>query len=115
FKLGGICLLLPFFMVAFPNSLQFPNFTGETLVATGLLCISTLMFSAAVYGGFMGRLKTGERIYLLSGPIAALLYYEWRNLWIGMAPLVLLIGFWIYRRSKRRMMAKAVAALEIER
>ncbi|MEW5710435.1 MAG: TRAP transporter fused permease subunit [Pseudomonadota bacterium] len=115
FKLGGICLLLPFFMVAFPNSLQFPNFTGETLVATGLLCISTLMFSAAVYGGFMGRLKTGERIYLLSGPIAALLYYEWRNPWIGMAPLVLLIGFWIYRRSKRRMMAKAVAALEIER
>ncbi|GIX28253.1 MAG: C4-dicarboxylate ABC transporter [Burkholderiales bacterium] len=115
FKLGGICLLLPFFMVAFPNSLQFPNFTGETLVATGLLCISTLMFSAAVYGGFMGRLKTGERIYLLSGPIAALLYYEWRNPWISMAPLVLLIGFWIYRRSKRRMMAKAVAALEIER
>jgi TRAP-type uncharacterized transport system fused permease subunit len=109
FKLGGICMLLPFFFVAFPNSLQFPNFTAETLVATALLCVSTLMLAAAIYGGFMGRLSKAERIFMLSGPIASLVYYDLRDPWVAWLPVVLLIGFWLFRRARRRDLAKAAA------
>lgn len=109
YKLGGLCMLLPFFLVAFPNALQFPNFTAETLIASGLLCVSTLMLSAAIYGGFMGRLNAAERAYMLSGPIAALTYYEWRDPWLSWAPPTLLIGFYVYRRFKKRAIPKAVA------
>ncbi|HSO06967.1 MAG TPA: TRAP transporter fused permease subunit [Pelomicrobium sp.] len=109
FKLGGICMLLPFFFVAFPNSLQFPNFTAETLVATVLLCVSTLMLAAAIYGGFMGRLSKAERIYMLSGPIASLVYYDLRDPWVAWLPVVLLVGFWLFRRARRRELRKAAA------
>lgn len=109
FKLGGICMLLPFFFVAFPNSLQFPNYTAETLVATLQLCIGTLMLAAAIYGGFMGRLGTRERLYMLSGPIAALTYYVVRDPWLAWLPAVLLTGFWLFRRGTRRALGKAVA------
>lgn len=109
FKLGGICMLLPFFFVAFPNSLQFPNFTAETLVATVLLCVSTLMLAAAIYGGFMGRLSKAERVFMLSGPIASLIYYDLRDPWVAWLPLVLLIGFWLFRRARRRELGKAAA------
>ncbi len=109
FKLGGICMLLPFFFVAFPNSLQFPNFTVETLVATVILCVSTLMLAAAIYGGFMGRLSKAERVFMLSGPIASLVYYDLRDPWVAWLPVVLLIGFWLFRRARRRELGKAAA------
>jgi len=107
FKLGGICMLLPFFFVAFPNSLQFPNYTAETLIATVLLCVSTLMLAAAIYGGFMGRLTKGERLYMLSGPAITLVYYALREAWLAWLPIVLLIGFWLFRRARRRALPKA--------
>jgi hypothetical protein len=101
-------MLLPFFFVAFPNSLQFPNYTGETLVATVLLCISTLMLAASIYGGFMGRLTPRERLFMLSGPLASLLYYAERDAWTAWLPIVLMIGFLLYR-LKCRSAARALA------
>lgn len=76
-RLGEICILLPFFLVAFPNSLQFPNFTHGTLVATALLCISTIMLSATIYGGFMGKLNSAERGFMLLGPMLRRIHYKW--------------------------------------
>ena len=102
FKLGGICMLLPFFFVAFPNSLQFPNFAVETLIASLLLCVSTLMLAGAIYGGLAGPLTKGERLFLLTGPVAALIYFDLRDPLVAWLPPVLLAGFWLFRRSRRR-------------
>lgn len=102
FKLGGVCMLLPFFMVAFPNSLQFPNFTADTLINTGLLCVSTVMFAATIYGGLVGRLSTTERTYMLLGPLFTLLYYNLLVAWMAWLPVVLLLGFFVYRVIARK-------------
>lgn len=102
FKLGGICMLLPFFLVVFPNSLQFPHFTFDTIVAAGLLCISTLMLSATIYGGFMGPLNVRERAFMLVGPILTLAYYDSGTGWLAPVPLLLIVAFAFYRRMKRR-------------
>ncbi|MEO5766255.1 MAG: TRAP transporter fused permease subunit [Casimicrobiaceae bacterium] len=106
FKLGGICMLLPFFFVAFPNALQFPHYTIDTLIGTLLLCVSTLMLSAAIYGGFMGRLTPGERAFLLTGPVASLAFYEWRNPWVAWLPVALLVGFIVVRRARQRAVTR---------
>jgi len=110
YKLGGICMLLPFFLVAFPNSLQFPNLTPETLIAAGLLCVSTVMLSGAIYGGFMGRLNAWERGYLLVGPALTLAYYEWRSDWLAWVPILLLTSFIVYRKGKPRDAVPAASA-----
>jgi TRAP transporter 4TM/12TM fusion protein len=102
FKLGGICMLLPFFMVTFPNSLQFPNFTADTMLNTALLCVSTVMFASAIYGGFLGRLNTTERAYLLLGPIFTLLYYKYLVAWLAWLPVMGLTVFVAYRVILRR-------------
>jgi TRAP transporter 4TM/12TM fusion protein len=102
FKLGGVCMLLPFFMVAFPNSLQFPNFTADTLINTGLLCVSTIMFAATIYGGLVGRLSTTERTYMLLGPVFTLLYYKLLIAWMAWLPVALLLGFFVHRVIARR-------------
>ena len=109
FKLGGICMLLPFFFVAFPNSLQFPDYTTETLIATVLLCVSTMMLAGAIYGGFMGKLTKGERLYMLSGPLASLYYYHSREPWLAWLPIMLLIGFCLFRLARRRALPKQAA------
>lgn len=105
FKLGGICVLLPFFWVAFPNALKFPDVSAETLVATGLLCVSILMLAAAIYGGFMGRLNKAERAYMLLGPALTLAYYDWRHAWLAWLPLALLVAMLLYRRLVARSAA----------
>jgi TRAP transporter 4TM/12TM fusion protein len=102
FKLGGVCMLLPFFMVAFPNSLQFPHFTADTLINTGLLCVSTIMFAATIYGGLVGRLSTSERTYMLLGPLFTLLYYNFLVGWMAWLPVALLLGFFVYRVIARK-------------
>jgi TRAP transporter 4TM/12TM fusion protein len=109
FKLGGICMLLPFFMVAFPNSLQFPNITTATAIAAGLLCVGTLMLSAAIYGGFMGRLNRLERAYMLLGPVLTLVYYKWQPAWLAWVPPLLFVAFVIYRKGRSRTAATAPA------
>ncbi|HEX6317506.1 MAG TPA: TRAP transporter fused permease subunit [Burkholderiales bacterium] len=101
FKLGGVCMLLPFFFVAFPNSLRFPDYTADTLVATVLLCVSTLMLAASIYGGFLGRLTGRERLFMLSGPLASLAYYREGEAWMAWLPIVLLAGFFFFRLKRR--------------
>ncbi len=108
FKLGGVCMLLPFFFVAFPNSLRFPDYTAETLIATVLLCVSTLMLAASIYGGFLGRLSVGERLFMLSGPSAALAYYAQGSAWLAWLPVALLATFAAFR-LKRRSVPKVMA------
>jgi TRAP transporter 4TM/12TM fusion protein len=112
FRLGGVCMLLPFFMVAFPNSLQFPNYTTDTLINTGLLCISTVMFAATIYGGLVGRLSTAERTYMLLGPIFTLGYYNLLIPWMAWVPVVVLLGFVATRivARKRRATSRGAAA-----
>ncbi len=110
FKLGGVCILLPFFMVAFPNSLQFPNFTADTLINTGLLCVSTIMFAATIYGGLVGRLTTTERAYMLSGPIFTLLYYKLLIGWMAWVPVAALLGFIVNRVVSRKRHPGGAAA-----
>lgn len=70
FKLGGVCFLLPFLFVAFPNILGFPNIELETLAMIGAYFLATIMLSAATYGAVPGRLLGGaERwIIALTGP-----------------------------------------------
>lgn len=106
FKLGGVCMLLPFFMVAFPNSLQFPNFTADTLINTGLLCVSTVMFAAMIYGGLVGRLTATERAYMLLGPVFTLLYYKLLIAWMAWVPVVALLGFFVSRAVSRKRRAE---------
>ena len=102
-KLGIVCLLLPFFMVAYPNSLGFPHFTGETLVASGLLLISTLMLSAAIYGGLVGPLKRLERVILAIGPVATLGFYVGGTPWLALAAPVILICYFGSRLARVRV------------
>jgi TRAP transporter 4TM/12TM fusion protein len=102
YKLGVVCLLLPFFMVAFPNSLQFPNFTADTLINTGLLCVSTVMLAAAVYGGLVGRLSAMERAYMVLGPVFTVLYYWTLMAWVAWLPVLTLVGFIVYKVAARR-------------
>lgn len=101
FKLGAVCMLLPFFMVAFPNALQFPDLTYKTIEACVLLCVSTVMLSAATYGGLTGPITRGERAFMMLGPAFTLLDYYYRDLWLAWLPPMLLVGFLIYRRVKR--------------
>jgi TRAP transporter 4TM/12TM fusion protein len=104
-KLGGVCMLLPFFMVAFPNVLQFPNYTKETLAASLLLCVSTVMLSAAIYGALMGQLSRPERAFLFVALIPTFAYYEYRDGWIAWLTIVVFAGFLIYRKLKQRTLA----------
>ena len=96
-KLGVVCLLLPFFMVAYPNSLAFPNFTNETLLATGLLIISTIMLSGAMYGGLVGRLTVTERLMLAIGPIVTLAFFSLGTVWLAWIPPIILCAFLAYK------------------
>jgi TRAP transporter 4TM/12TM fusion protein len=101
-KLGLVCLVLPFFMVAYPNSLGFPHFTEQTLFASAMLIVSTVLLSASVFGGLIGPLSRNERIVLAIGPVASLFYYSQRvELFAWCAP-VLLIGFFVYRFAYSR-------------
>ncbi len=108
FKLGGVCLLLPFFMVAFPNALRFPDLTAETLINTALLCVSTVMFAAAIYGGLIGRLSAMERAYMVLGPVFTLLYYKTLMAWMAWLPVLALLGFIVYKVVARKRLRLAL-------
>lgn len=106
FKLGGVCLLLPFFLVVFPNILQFPNLTAETVMAILLFCVSTVMLSAALYGGLLGRLNPWERVYMLLGPAIAVMYFQLEEAWVGLLPLMMLVGFFLYKKGAGRKLSE---------
>lgn len=71
FKLGGVCFLLPFLFVAFPNILGFPNIEGETIAMIGAYFLATIMLSAATYGAIPGRLlgRLERQIVAVAGPV----------------------------------------------
>lgn len=115
YKLGAICILLPFFLVAFPRVLRFPDLGGDTWIASALFCISTVMLSAAIYGSFMGRLTRLERGFLLLGPLFTMLYYEFMAAWLGWLPVALLAGFVAFRRVYRRTNADYAPAQAVRR
>ncbi|MEP5758785.1 MAG: TRAP transporter fused permease subunit [Litoreibacter sp.] len=71
FKLGGVCFLLPFLFVAFPNILGFPNIEGATLAMIGAYFLATIMLSAATYGAVPGRILGGmeRQIVAVVGPL----------------------------------------------
>jgi len=115
YKLGAICILLPFFMVAFPNVLRFPNLEAGTWIASVLFCVSTVMLSAAIYGSFMGRLTRRERAYLLLGPLLTMAYYEFMAPWLAWLPVGLLAGFIAFRRVYRRTRVDCASAETVHR
>jgi TRAP transporter 4TM/12TM fusion protein len=102
-KLGVVCLILPFFLVAYPNTLAFPNFTAQTIFASAQLIISTIMLSGAIYGGLVGPLNRSERIILGAGPLATVLYYSLNSQWLFWCAPALLVGFFAYRMSRSRV------------
>jgi TRAP transporter 4TM/12TM fusion protein len=71
FKLGGVCFLVPFLFVAFPNILDFPNLSTETYAMIASFSLATFMLSAATYGAIPNRiLGTTERaVVALMGPV----------------------------------------------
>lgn len=75
FKLGGVCFLLPFLFVAFPNILGFPNIELETIAMVGAYFLATIMLSAATYGAIPGRLlgKLERQIVGIAGPVVFIL------------------------------------------
>jgi len=99
-RLGGVGLLLPFMFVAFPNILEFPNIEIETWIASVLMLLSSYMLGAALYGHFRGELSTGERLFLLVGPVAFLTYLVLRDPWIAVISPGAFALFVVYRRKK---------------
>ena len=70
-KLGGVCFLVPFLFVAFPNILEFPNLEIETIIMVPAFLFATFMLSAATYGAVPNRLLGSiERVVLVvAGPV----------------------------------------------
>lgn len=70
FKLGGVCFLVPFLFVAFPNVLGFPDLEAETYGMIFAFFLATIMLSAATYGAIPGRLMNRfERcVVAVAGP-----------------------------------------------
>ena len=71
FKLGGVCFLVPFLFVAFPNILDFPDLELTTLAMLPAFALATFMLSAATYGAVPSRRLGGlERVLvMLAGPV----------------------------------------------
>ena len=99
-RLGGVGLLLPFMFVAFPNILEFPNIEIETWIASVLMLLGSYMLGAALYGHFRGEMSTGERLFLLIGPVTFLTYLVLRDPWIAFIPPGAFALFVVYRRKK---------------
>lgn len=113
FKLGGVCFIVPFLFVAFPNILGFPDIEIETLAMIGAFFLATFMLSAATYGAVPGRLMEPMERWLvaLSGPLlfTVTLFAE-GALFHLITPCC--FGIWIVwhlqkRRIKNAMIARA--------
>jgi TRAP transporter 4TM/12TM fusion protein len=100
--LGGVCLLLPFFMVAFPDSLAFPNIGSETLFAAVVACFGTACLGAAAYGSLVGRLGILERLVLAGAVVAVVLFLKYKSLWLGVAVITAYLAILSARIMSRR-------------
>jgi TRAP transporter 4TM/12TM fusion protein len=102
-KLCGVCLLLPYFIVAFPNALQFPNLSVETIFAAIVLFFATASLGAAAYGTLVGPLTPLVRAVLFSNMVLAMAYFKLKEPWMGAAAIAVFLLAITYRRvtSKR--------------
>jgi len=101
-KLGLVCVLLPFFLVAFPNALQFPDFTFETLFASAAICAGTAIFGAVAYGRLIGPLSGVERLLLAGDALLVLVYLKLQAIWLGAATMLLFAAVLGYRWLRYR-------------
>ena len=100
-KLGGVCLLLPFVFVAYPNVLDFPRFAPETPTATAIVLLASLMLAGAIYGALIEPISTGERIVLLFAPVALIAFLFTGNPWLGATVPGIFVLFIAYRSPGR--------------
>lgn len=114
-KLGGVCLILPFFMVAFPDSLRFPNISLATLFAALVLCFCTLALGAATYGSLFGRLPTFQRAVLYASIIPMMIYFRSHNLVMGATAFAMValtaIYRWLHNRRSQAVSSEMEASL----
>jgi TRAP transporter 4TM/12TM fusion protein len=111
-KLGAVCLLLPFFIVAFPNSLQFPHFTPETLFASFVICVGTAVLGAALYGHLVGPLPKLARFVLYLDSALVLVYLKTQAVWLGALTLILFAAVLYHRTlAMKRLGARRAARL----
>jgi len=96
-KLGAVCLLLPFFIVAFPNTLQFPNLSAETLFAAVAICAGTAMLGAAAYAYLCGPLSRAGQLFLYFDAALILVYMKLQASWLGGLAVGLFAVFLAYR------------------
>jgi TRAP transporter 4TM/12TM fusion protein len=108
-KLCGVCLLLPFFIVAFPNSLEFPNLTAQTLFAAFVLCIGTVALGAAAYGSLVGRLTPALRTLMAADFGLVMIYFQVKQAWIGACAVAIVVLTIAYRHLRVRPKASRVA------
>lgn len=101
-KLGAVCLLLPFFMVAFPNALEFPAVTGETLFAAFMVCVGTVIVGAAAYGYLCGRLSRLWQAFLYADALLILLYMKLHTAWLAAMALAAFGAFLAWRLISAR-------------
>lgn len=111
FKLGGVCFLLPFLFVAFPNVLGFPNIEMATLAMIGAYCIATIMLSAATYGAIPGRLlgRLERQIVAIVGPVIFVLTLFVDNVALHLLTPVCFVLWMVWHAKQRRLAAPTPA------
>lgn len=97
-KLGGVCLLLPFFIVAFPNALAFPHITMETAFGALVMCFGTASLGAAAYGTLAGRLTSFQRAILSAGTVMLLAFLKFKEPWIGATSVSIFLLVLVYQQ-----------------
>jgi TRAP-type uncharacterized transport system fused permease subunit len=106
-KLGGVCLLLPFFLVAFPNALEFPNLTRETIFAALTICVGTAALGAAAYRQLYGALSRRAQALLYADAFLVLAYLKLHHVWLALMSVAIFMSFSCYRwMGARRMKPK---------
>ncbi|MEP2639660.1 TRAP transporter fused permease subunit [Roseobacter sp.] len=111
FKLGGVCFLLPFLFVAFPNILGFPNITFETFAMIGAYFFATIMLSAATYGAIPGRLlgRAERQVIAVVGPVVFVLTLFVDSIALHLVTPICFI-LWMIWHIKQRQLAPPTPA-----
>lgn len=108
-KLCGVCLLLPFFIVAFPNALAFPNLSAETIFAAIVICFGTASMGAFAYGALAGPLTLPQRAFLAIGIVLVGAYLKYKLAWIGATSIAIFLATLAYRILATRRRASVAA------
>ena len=105
-KLGGVCLLLPFFIVAFPDALRFPNISAQTLLAALVMCFGTAALAAASSGSLVGPLSRLQRGMLVSSIAVVIFYFKYQQTWLGLTAIAIIASVWAYRFLAKRPLSQ---------